>query len=239
MPEEKQFLITRKVPCLRRVNDVLCGEFIEQKVVGEWVEANTLSSTHIGEDPDDPAIVLIDFDKAGEAIVRKAELNIKGKSADGAKEEEKHKGSAKKEENFVDIDDSEDVFANSKASEEIISTRTYDLSITYDFYYQTPRLWLFGYNEKGTPLTKKEMFEDIMSDYANKTVTLESHPHQGISCISIHPCKHAEMMKRIVDRIAENGGKVDVRQTMFIFLKFISSVVPTIEYDYTRDMELE
>eukprot|EP00826_Nyctotherus_ovalis_P014333 TRINITY_DN1398_c0_g1_i11.p2 TRINITY_DN1398_c0_g1~~TRINITY_DN1398_c0_g1_i11.p2 ORF type:complete len:120 (-),score=51.00 TRINITY_DN1398_c0_g1_i11:121-459(-) len=92
---------------------------------------------------------------------------------------------------------------------------------------------------KRQPLTKEEMFEDIMSDYANKTVTLESHPHQGINCISIHPCKHAEMMKRIVDRIAENGGKVDVRQTMFIFLKFISSVVPTIEYDYTRDMELE
>lgn len=30
---------------------------------------------------------------------------------------------------------------------EIIRTRTYDLYITYDKYYQTPRLWLFGYNE--------------------------------------------------------------------------------------------
>jgi len=27
--------------------------------------------------------------------------------------------------------------------------RTYDLSITYDFYYQTPRLWLLGYAEDG------------------------------------------------------------------------------------------
>jgi len=30
---------------------------------------------------------------------------------------------------------------------EIIQTRTYDLNITYDKYYQTPRLWLFGYDE--------------------------------------------------------------------------------------------
>lgn len=30
---------------------------------------------------------------------------------------------------------------------EIIQTRTYDLHITYDKYYQTPRLWIFGYDE--------------------------------------------------------------------------------------------
>lgn len=29
----------------------------------------------------------------------------------------------------------------------IVPTRTYDLNITYDKYYQTPRLWLFGYDE--------------------------------------------------------------------------------------------
>ena len=32
----------------------------------------------------------------------------------------------------------------------ILSTRTYDLNITYDKYYQTPRLWLFGYDEVGS-----------------------------------------------------------------------------------------
>lgn len=30
---------------------------------------------------------------------------------------------------------------------EIVQTRTYDLHITYDKYYQTPKLWLFGYDE--------------------------------------------------------------------------------------------
>lgn len=29
----------------------------------------------------------------------------------------------------------------------IVQTRTYDLHITYDKYYQTPRLWLTGYDE--------------------------------------------------------------------------------------------
>ena len=28
-----------------------------------------------------------------------------------------------------------------------ITTRTYDLSITYDKYWQTPRMWLCGYDE--------------------------------------------------------------------------------------------
>ena len=31
---------------------------------------------------------------------------------------------------------------------EILTTRTYDLNITYDKFYQTPRLWLTGYDEK-------------------------------------------------------------------------------------------
>ena len=30
---------------------------------------------------------------------------------------------------------------------EIIQTRTYDLNITYDKYYQTPRLWVSGHDE--------------------------------------------------------------------------------------------
>ncbi len=51
----------------------------------------------------------------------------------------------------------------SKKSEEvgILATRTYDLNITYDNYYRTPRLWLFGYSERQHPLSEKEMYEDI------------------------------------------------------------------------------
>lgn len=88
--------------------------------------------------------------------------------------------------------------------------RTYDLSITYDFYYQTPRLWLLGYDESGNVLSEKETFEDIMADYAKKTVTMESHPHLGNKQASIHPCNHGKVMKKIIDTITSNGGTAQV-----------------------------
>jgi ubiquitin-like-conjugating enzyme ATG3 len=77
-------------------------------------------------------------------------------------------------------------------------------------YYHTPRLWLIGYSEDGQPLTEKEMFEDIMADYANKTVTMEPHPHTGLVHASIHPCNHAKVMKKIIDTVMTNGGEMQV-----------------------------
>ena len=73
------------------------------------------------------------------------------------------------------------------------------MSITYDFYHQTPRMWFIGYSSDGRMLTQKEMFEDIMADYANKTVTFEDHPKLNMKQLSIHPCNHAKAMKRIID----------------------------------------
>lgn len=40
-----------------------------------------------------------------------------------------------------------DIELGAGAAGEILQTRTYDLHITYDKYYQTPRLWLCGYDE--------------------------------------------------------------------------------------------
>lgn len=56
-------------------------------------------------------------------------------------------------ENVVDvrklkIDDG--VSAGASKDAEIVQTRAYDLHMTYDKYYQTPRLWLFGYDEVST-----------------------------------------------------------------------------------------
>lgn len=115
----------------------------------------------------------------------------------------------------------------------IVRTRTYDVSITYDKFYRTPRVWLFGYNEHRQPLTTAQIMEDISADHAGKTVTVEPHPYLGVAHASIHPCKHASVMKRIVEQLESGGGVVDVRQYMFVFLKFISSVIPTIQYDFT------
>lgn len=152
---------------------------------------------------------------------------------------------------MIDLDDMSDddnMFAQpvSSAKEEeknnsdiIRRVRKYDLSITYDFYTQTPRLWLTGYNEDGQPLSNIEIFEDIDADYAQKTVTIDPHPHSGIKQASIHPCNHAKVMKTIIDTIIVNGGQPQVTQCLFVFLKFISSVIPTIQYDFTVDLELE
>ena len=77
--------------------------------------------------------------------------------------------------------------------------RMYDLSITYDYYHRTPRLWLQGYSEDGDLLTQNEMFQDIMADYARKTVTFEAHPKLPGNQLSIHPCNHATVMKKMIE----------------------------------------
>jgi ubiquitin-like-conjugating enzyme ATG3 len=40
-----------------------------------------------------------------------------------------------------------------------IRSRRYDMSITYDNYYRTPRIWMFGYDENGSPLTPHAIFQ--------------------------------------------------------------------------------
>lgn len=88
-------------------------------------------------------------------------------------------------------------------------------------------------------LTDKEMYEDIMEDYAQKTVTYEEHPKQSAKQLSIHPCNHARAMKKIIDTVMSNGAQPKVEFSLFVFLKFIASIVPTIEYDNTIDLALE
>ena len=50
---------------------------------------------------------------------------------------------------------------------------------------------------------------------------------------SIHPCKHANVMKKIIDHLVENGkeGELRVDQYLMLFLKFMSAVLPTMDYD--------
>lgn len=121
----------------------------------------------------------------------------------------------------------------------ILPTRTYDLNITYDKYYRTPRLWLTGYDESRKPLSIDEMYSDISSDYAKKTVTMEDHPHiPGPPMACVHPCRHAEVMKKIIQTVEEGGKELDVHLYLIIFLKFVQAVIPTIEYDYTQNFTM-
>jgi ubiquitin-like-conjugating enzyme ATG3 len=190
--------------------------------------------------------------------------------------------------------------SNNAGTISIVKTRTYDLSIVYDKYYQTPRVFLFGYDEYRNPLTAEQIMQDISSDHANKTVDIQTHPHTGLPHASIHPCRHAEVMKRMLDQLLQrevaritnadeaearekekllsarekelsrygnvvrdnssvkgssaNGGTstksileraveaqrqtITVDYYMILFLKFISAVIPTVEYDFTASMNL-
>jgi ubiquitin-like-conjugating enzyme ATG3 len=109
------------------------------------------------------------------------------------------------------------------------------------------------YNQQ--PLTAQEMMQDVISDYANKTVTMEPHPHVSGPQASIHPCQHGKVMKAIVrnlikatdtDKVVQQEGDEaaaamqpqgpSVEMYLFIFLKFVSSMIPTINYDFTMEV---
>ena len=58
------------------------------------------------------------------------------------------------------------------------------------------------------------------------------HPNLPIMAVSIHPCRHGKVMKRLSDQLHE-GGAVGTDRYLILFLKFVASIVPTIEYDFT------
>jgi len=135
----------------------------------------------------------------------------------------------------------QDAMAVDDGDDDVLRTRTYDLFITYDHFYRTPRVWLSGYDEQMKPLQPAQVFEDISADHAHKTVTFDEFPHMvGVQMAYIHPCKHASVMKKIIARQMENAGSaanISVEQYLILFIKFISAVIPTIEYDFTMEIE--
>ena len=122
----------------------------------------------------------------------------------------------------------------------ILRTRTYDVSVSYDKYYQTPRIWLSGYDERRMPLAPQEALADVSHEHARKTVTIDGtmatplplllagllvrgcftddacaacvgHPHTGVPAVSIHPCRHGAVMKKIADQMAEGAPQQRAR----------------------------
>ncbi|CAG9313731.1 unnamed protein product [Blepharisma stoltei] len=222
LPADKQFLITRGVPCRKRINAIGENEVEERETEDGWIVAEILGPR---EEPD-------------EIVISKAQISNE--------EEEVPDLADLQGQELIDENAAEPavLFGNQYISaeepvESIMKTRVYDLSVTYDTYYQTPRMWLTGYDEHMNPLTPDMMFDDIMGDYAHKTVTIERHPCLGTDQVSIHPCNHAKMMKHFIDMLESNGSQAQVHHAIFVFLKFLSSVVPTIEYDFTMDLSLE
>ncbi|KAG0748825.1 hypothetical protein G6F57_002784 [Rhizopus arrhizus] len=237
LPADKQFLVTRNVPCLRRARQM---EYTEDDLETQIADDNN-------EDGED--WMYTHSNRATKTMEEIAQTIM----TEEEEEAEVRKGLEKLDlDKIPDLDDipnmdeipdmddqvqeEDDPAVEHNTNEKVLQVRTYDVFITYDKYYQTPRMWLFGYDEERRPLTSTQVFEDVSQDYVKKTVTIETHPHLSLNLASIHPCKHAEVMKKIIERMSnkeDEESTIRVDQYLIIFLKFLSSVVPTIDYDHT------
>nr|ACO12966.1 Autophagy-related protein 3 [Lepeophtheirus salmonis] len=242
LPPDKQFLITRNVPCHKRCKQMVDYSSEQELIIpGEDNDEGWVDTHHFSQTVSDLKEMKIEDSKENEE-------NSKAPSPE-AEEEDDDDETPLDMEDFVEsglldeVDPSTYKDNSSKNVDsdggEIVSTRTYDLNITYDKFYQTPRLWLYGYDESRKALTVDEMYEDFSEDHANKTITMESHPHlPGLPQASVHPCQHAKVMKKLIDQITEGGGELGVHMYLIIFLKFVQAIIPTIEYDFTQNFSI-
>jgi len=206
LPKDKQFLITRNVPCYKRCKQMEHKDNLE-KVVDEengdggWVDTHYYADSTITESSKSAGQI--------ESIGGKqTQTTVEDNNDDDDEEPEDMEAFERQE---IASNDPLAVTTTTRpsasaittddnnAGQNTLQTRTYDLNITYDTYYQTPRLWLTGYDENHKPLTVDQMYEDISQDHAKKTVTMEQHPNlPGTGPMpSIHPCRHADVMKKI------------------------------------------
>ena len=146
-PEEQQFLITRGVPCKQRVKGLRTeNEIIETDVGDGWVAAEIVEQA--GEESKVIEITqnVAEEEKKSESSASIDDIpDLADLEIEDAIEDQNTAG-------FIFESGSEYISKEEPASN-ILKTRIYDLSITYDTYYQTPRLWLTGYDEYSNPLT--------------------------------------------------------------------------------------
>ncbi|CCC08759.1 hypothetical protein SMACR_05399 [Sordaria macrospora] len=280
LPAGKQFLVTRHVPCHRRLNNDFAGDAGHEEAL---VEGNK------GGDDDDGWLRTGSMTSSQPLRVREVR-NIDDAGNVGDRE-------VVDEDDIPDMEDDDDDEAIIRAEGDNSNSgkRTYTLYITYANAYKCPRMYMSGYLANGQPLPPHLMMEDIVGDYKDKTVTLEDFPFfsHSVKMASVHPCRHASVMKTLLDRAdaalklrrekmkagqgsgSEQGmeGLVDeinkldvsgahanaveaapgedaeweevphdvtdqevairVDQYLVVFLKFIASVTPGIEHDFT------
>ncbi|KAG5666575.1 hypothetical protein PVAND_014593 [Polypedilum vanderplanki] len=233
LPRDKQFLVTKNVPCLRRCKQM---EFTGVEKIVEDVEGEDGWVTHETDD--------MNLNECAEEMTLDSSKmdDIEPKNED---EDDDDQEALDMEEFDVDnVDPSVAIIkptpiATTKDSEtdSVIHTRTYDLHIVYNKYYQTPHLFLIGYDENRQVLNIDQMYEDVSQDNAKKTVTYEAHPHLGPSMLAVHPCKHSDLMKKFLQIAEEGGNELSVYSYLIIFLKFVQSVIPTVNYDFSQTIK--
>ncbi|KAJ5906805.1 Autophagy-related protein 3 [Penicillium subrubescens] len=203
LPPGKQFLVTRGVPCHRRLNDNFAGdaghedEIVRDMLAGDGVEGAS------GGDGDDGWLrtgggrdTVADRDMQEAKIRDVRTVDESGNLGEQEEEEEIP--------DMEDDDDDEEAIIREPAGQSGTTQplRTYTLYITYSNFYRTPRLYLSGYLSPSEPLPPHLMMEDIVGDYKDKTVTLEDFPwfDGSVKMATVHPCRHASVMKTMLDR---------------------------------------
>lgn len=231
-------MITRNVPCLRRAASIeeeyeAAGMevLLDNEDNDGWLATHGKPKDRSCEEENLPSIESLEISK--NKAVKLAPSHVGGEDEDDIPDMADYE-----EADNIEIDPGTYIIAHEPEDDNILRTRTYDVSITYDKYYQTPRVWLTGYDESRMLLQAELVLEDVSQDHARKTVTIEDHPHLPGKHASVHPCRHGAVMKKIIDVLMSRGVEPEVDKYLFLFLKFVASVIPTIEYDYTMDFDL-
>ncbi|KAK4183205.1 putative autophagy protein [Podospora australis] len=188
LPSDKQYLVTRHVPCNRRLNEDFAGDAGHEEAVVEG-----------GKNSEDDGWLRTGGLSSSQPLKVKEVRTIDDKWNVGDREV------IDEDDDIPDMEDEEDdeaIIRDTSGGSENSKKRTYSLYITYSTWYKTPRMYMSGYLPGGQPLPPKLMMEDIVGDYKDKTVTLEDFPFfaNSVKMASVHPCKHASVMKTLLDR---------------------------------------
>lgn len=147
----------------------------------------------------------------------------------------------------------------------VSDVRQYDLFISYLTLYRVPKMYLLGYAGGVPLLPQQMFEDIVPDYRHKTVTIEKAPFLSNTTVVLIHPCKHATVMRvlmahaahaaetRFAARVAQlglnDGSKTEewedvdvdaadgvrVDQYLVIFLKFISSVTPGIEHDYTMD----
>ncbi|EGS22717.1 putative autophagy protein [Thermochaetoides thermophila DSM 1495] len=273
LPPGKQYLVTRHVPCHRRLNEDFAGDAGHEEAVVEG-----------GKNADDDGWLRTGGLTSSQPLKVKEVRTVDDAGNVGDRE------IVEEEDDIPDMEDEDDneaIIKDADGDGKSSGRRTYNLYIVYSPWYKTPRMYMSGYLPNGQPLPPHLMMDDIVGDYKDKTVTLEDFPFfaNSVKMASIHPCRHASVMKTLLDRadaalklrrerqkaglpsdsaqglenqiesldisnrdaagdnsddweevqhdVADQDVAIRVDQYLVVFLKFMASVTPGIEHDFT------
>lgn len=157
LPADKQFLLTRRVPSYSRVSLLTSSKLVEQSIKGgmgdregDWCAPELLNPDDSANDDE----VIVEVEDATEDS--NSALSTSSNLPNSSSSSNPHL----KNEDYLDLEDeslalddastSHNSNAGALASDtngnncKLLQARRYDVSITYDNYYRTPRIWMFG-----------------------------------------------------------------------------------------------